>query len=818
MMADYYSGRVNSVVFENTAQDFYVLRLVLDVKDDDTTSTFASTRSVTVRGNVPGMSLKIGSWFGFEAKWERHPKYGDQLVITKAPVVKGKWTSETAVSMLTAHGVGERVCQRLVDHFGDDLVAVLDSGDEVRLHEAPGLTPFTAAHVSSRWGMVRAYFQTLEFLADAQVPKSRISQVWSHFGDEAKTILSQNPWALVEIDGITFPQADEVALRLGLDMNSPLRIRGAVLFACKNRRGMGHMFLSSGDMLDEVRGLVSHANAKDVAKALGYLHKHEALVIDRDTRPGTTAIYEPWSHYMENECARQVLDRLDTADPFAPMPAIPEGLKPGDKLARALDMTTFTPYTESLSRVGTRAEKKWKGDPDDLNGIAQAALDDWSAGSKIVLSKPQLEGALNALTAPVSILTGLPGTGKTTTLMAVVAVLKDAGVPFLLVAPTGIAAKRMSSMTNAPASTIHRAFKAKGWNTGEERESTYVGIIGGPGAQDSSDGSGEEWEYGEEKPHPARVIICDESSMVDQHLMYRLLHCTSPRARLVFVGDAAQLPSVGPGNVLRDLISTGIFPTVALTEIYRQEETSDIVIAAHATHRGEIPECKAGKGSDFVFIETHDEDAILDILIRLVDKLYAKRKNFQVLSPRHAGTLGVTNLNQRLREILNPKQPGLQEMRLGSEVVREDDRVMVIRNNYDKGIFNGDVGKVARLDRKAREVEIKLHGPPVVHVRLSFKDAPRHLRLAYTVTVHKSQGQEYDTIVLPLVKGFGHQLQRNLFYTAITRAKKQVVLIGHREAMVRAVMNNKEDVRNTLFQDRLLRQLEGGSALSKTGT
>ena len=280
----------------------------------------------------------------------------------------------------------------------------------------------------------------------------------------------------------------------------------------------------------------------------------------------------------------------------------------------------------------------------------------------------------------------------------------------------------------------------------------------------------------------------------------------------MFVGDAAQLPSVGPGNVLRDLIKTGLFPTVSLTEIFRQEEKSDIVVAAHATVRGQMPDCNARKDSDFVLIGQGSEEETLAVVSSVVRRLYTQKRNFQVLSPRHAGTLGVTNLNQVLRDIINPRAPGLTEMRLGSEVIREDDRVMVVKNNYSKGIFNGDVGKVVRLDRKAREIEIKLHGPPVVHVRLGFAEAPRFLRLAYAMTIHKSQGQEYDVIVMPFVKGFWHQLQRNLFYTAITRARERVFLVGHRDAVERAVENNREDVRNTLFPERLL-----GAAKSAPG-
>lgn len=808
-MSTYFSGRVHSVVFTDPAKEFYILRMVLDTPDDAIGATFSkkSRKSVAVLGTVPGMTLDIGSWFGFEAKWHTHDKYGRQLKITKAPVIKGQWDPDTAASMLASHGVPESVANRLKDHYGDKMVEALDKYDAEHLQECPGITPFTASHIVERWRLLKSFFKTLEFLNDAGVPKGKVSLVWQTFGEEAEEVLSSNPWRLVEIDGIKFQQADEVALRLGLDMDSPLRLRGAALYSAKTQRGMGHLYLTSADMIGVVQGLVPEAKPKEIGQVLANLHKEELLVIDRTTRPGVTAIYEPWILHTEQEAASLLQERMGTAIIDTEAVPMPEDTE----LDEGLKEMVLKPYTQSLSEVGPTAEAAFEADHTDVISIAKGALHDWSQGSHMALSETQLRGALNALSKPVSILTGLPGTGKTTTLKAVVSVLKDAAVPFLLCAPTGIAAKRLSSVTNAPASTIHRAFSAKGWGSGEERKATYSGVVGESEA-DSSDGSGEQWGYDKNNPHPAQVIVCDEFSMVDQHLMYRLLSCTSDKCRLVFVGDAAQLPSVGPGNVLRDLIHSALFPTVSLTEIFRQGELSDIVAAAHATHRGEVPKYGHGKGSDFLLLPKNDEDEVLEIVTKLAAKLYARRENFQVISPRHAGTLGVTNLNQRLREILNPKAPGLQEMRLGNEVVREDDRVMVVKNNYKHGIFNGDVGKIVRLDRRAKEVEIKLHGPPVLHVRLAFKEAPSHLRLAYAMTVHKSQGQEYDTIVLPLHKTFRHQLQRNLFYTAITRAKQKVFLVGQHEALARSVRNNREDARNTLFRERLLEAFTEGGA------
>ena len=291
--------------------------------------------------------------------------------------------------------------------------------------------------------------------------------------------------------------------------------------------------------------------------------------------------------------------------------------------------------------------------------------------------------------------------------------------------------------------------------------------------------------------------------MVDLHMLHRLLSATSEDCRLLFVGDPYQLPSVGSGDVLRDLVKSKVFPHHHLTEIFRQEGTSGIVAAAHAVHNGHPPE---SDGKDFIFISADDDDQASQTIVEIAKRLYAKRLNFQVLSPRHGGDVGVTALNQRLRLALNPSVAGIGELRLGGAVVREGDRIMVVKNDYQMGVYNGDVGKVSRIDKKAKQIELKIfQGPQIAPrlVRYPFKDASRIVRLAYAQTVHKSQGQEYDVIVLPVLNSFGRQLQRNLFYTAVTRAKEKVFLVGSWRAVGKAVTNNKAQQRNTLLAPRL---------------
>lgn len=789
----YYSGRVHSVVFQNTEATFYILRMVLD-NDSSQIPAVASgsfgtaglvrdieNPTTTIKGYIPGLPINVGTWFGFEARWVNDAKYGKQLAITKAPIIKGGWTADPAEKILVANGVPSRVAAQIRSHFGDDRF-VQALGEAKTLEEVPGIPELTAVFVAQRWESIQAHFRTLDFLSDIGLPKGMVRKVWSTFLDDTVRVLSKDPWAMVQIEGITFEMADEVAKKLGLDLNAPGRLRGAVLFACKGMRSFGHVFMRTGPLFEQVLQMVGPASKEDVAAALATCHKEKLLVLDRETKPGTLAIYEPWMYLLESRSAEMLLLRKTSADP-------------------SKDST----YPKSLVGVGPKTEAVVQ-DKVPLETVVSTAVEEWGSQAKLELTDMQRQGVINALLHPISILTGLPGTGKTTSLKAAVRILQDSRVPFLLCAPTGIAAKNLSAVTGAPASTIHRAFAAKG-SSDDKRDSTYHGIVGESSGNQGDTGEQGFWGYNQNYPYPAHVVIVDEASMVDQHLLYRLLSCTAPTCRLVFVGDHAQLPSVGPGNVLRDLIESGQFPVVKLTEIFRQKEQSDIVHAAHAIHGGRVP--NTDPPSDFTLQHFSDENSALQAILDRAEALYKDREetdkvSFQILSPRHAGTVGVTNLNAHLRELLNPKSPGQREAQLGKDVIREDDRVMVVKNNYERRVFNGDVGKISRVDLVAREVEVKIFGAPPVITRFSFSELPQYIRLAYACTVHKAQGLEYDVIIMPIVDGFRHQLQRNLLYTAVTRAKQKVYLMGTRSALARAVDNAKEDHRDTLLVERLV--------------
>jgi exodeoxyribonuclease V alpha subunit len=734
-MSEYFSGRVSSIVYENS--DFYILRVLLDQPKDQT---------VAVRGGFPTLAIRPGVWLSFEGKWEDHASYGRQIAVTRFPVPPPNWTPDTILSLLSANNVGTTTCSTLRG-LGASLHEALLSGPDALI--STGLDEFTRLHVIARWKSAVAHIKSTAFLYDVGVPQKVIGRVWSVLGDRAEEVLTSDPWSLLKVDGITFQQADEVASRLGLPLDSPLRAKGAAIFALKQARWEGHLYLTPAELSEAVRNLAPGLGGVSGATlASDLVASHDAVVEEVN---GVTAIYDPWLLEIEQFTAKELRNRMGVA----------------------VD--------------------------DELRVRSEIALREWSDTYHVNLTDEQRKAAIHALTEPVSVLTGLPGTGKTTTLRAVVSILKEQGIPFLLCAPTGIAAKRMASVTSASASTVHRAFGAKNPGNSNEREATYVGIVGESQANDNSNGFGERWEYGPENQHPARVVICDESSMLDQHLLYRIVSATS--GRLVFVGDAAQLPSVGPGDVLRGMIASSQFPTISLTEIFRQSDTSGIVIAAHDIHKGVVP---VSDGKDFVLVEATEEDAASAVILKVAQRLYEARANFQVLSPRHAGSAGVTNLNQRLRSLLNPGNSGLTEVRMGTETVREDDRVMVVKNDYNLDVYNGDVGKVSRIDRKAREIEVLLYNEvPARRVRFTFSDATAKLRLAYAQTIHKSQGQEYDIIVVPVLSSFGLQLQRNLFYTAITRAKKKAILVGTYLAFSRAIANDRSDRRNTLFSLRL---------------
>lgn len=752
-------GRVRSISYENTPSSFYIVKMVLD----------GTNQMVSVKGVVPGLSVTIGSWFGFEGTLTHHPQYGDQYQITRAPVLD-TWDDDKAFRALVAHGVSSIFLSKVQEVTGANFMPTLSDLDN--LLQIQGLPQVHAQHIHEQWRFCQAYYQTFDLLNQLNVPPALYTQVWSMFGERTKEVLTTDPWELVAIEGISFPLLDQIATSLRLSLDSPSRVKAVVLHALKSSRDFGHLYTDLPTLTNRILSIVDTLDVSQIGTALAELHKEKKLVVDRKTRVGTTAIYEKTNYTAEAGAATLLRERLKNAA--------------WDK-GQELDY-----YREHLGMALTKSGGK--------GTLAEQVVRQWSKANNLDLTKQQEAGILNALQHPVSIITGLPGTGKTTSLRLLVRILQAAQMPFVLVAPTGIAAKRLHNVTGTLASTIHRAFGSRGKQKDDERKAGYEGVLDdavAPKKQKLSD----EWQYGLDKPHPAKYVIVDESSMVDQALFYRVLTCTSTDCRVVLVGDAAQLPSVGPGNVLRDLIASGLVPVTALKDIFRQGHISDIVVAAHQIHDGQVPDTQA---DDFKLVSHDFEQDVLQEILDTARELEAKGVNYQITSPRHSGLVGVTNLNTQLRELLNPKRDGKAEISMGQSTIRQGDRVMVIKNDYNHGVFNGDLGRIVRIDHTAKEITVDIDGPTTQTVRFDFKTGMALLRLAYCTTVHKCQGQEWDQIVMPIIPAFRHQLQRNLFYTAVTRARKRVKLIGSHGAIAQAVMNDKEADRNTMFVDRLL--------------
>lgn len=762
----YFSGRVVGVIFAQEETSFYILRMALDGDKKKTT---------TVRGNVVGLNVHKGVWFGFEGRWDKHPQYGLQLVLTRAPVMQGEWTGESAFSAMVADGISSIVLAQISRQHGpQNFLDVLSSKE--KLHET--YTPILADDIHARWCALKDQFKSIDFLQSLNLPKYTLKSVWATFGEDTHKVLSEDPWSLVRVKGVTFARADEAARKLGV-VDERKRLEGAIYSASQEGSGFGHLYLTMDDLFGYTHKLLnSDFDEQCFTDILLTYHRSGDLVLDAKTVPNEIVVYSPWCYTLEDESARLLIERASQA---------------------SLQGSSLKTYLKSLGQVGPLTKKAVK--TSDLIEVAATAISEWGTQAKIDLSDQQKQGVLNALTQPISILTGLPGTGKTTSLQAVVHILQDAGVPFLLCAPTGIAAKNLTTRTGALAGTIHRSFGAqfKDGGTSHDKARSYVGVTESQAADMGSEDILGPWKYREDNPYPVDVVVVDEASMLDQHLMYRLMVCTGPKTRFVFVGDGAQLPSVGPGNVLKDLSSSDLFPSTHLDQVYRQEEAGGIVLAAHAIYEGRVPD----DHEDFNFIEVGGDLEAKSIIEELSSHMYARRKNFQVLSPKHKGDVGVTALNESLRRLLNPASPGKSEFKVGRWTVREGDRVMITRNDYDLGVFNGDVGKIHRVDRQAKEVQVKIFGTPPRLVTLKFSFVSRMMSLAYATTVHKSQGLEYDYIILPVVRGFYHQLQRNLYYTGITRARKGVILVGQRGAFERAILNDTEDDRKTLFDKRL---------------
>ncbi|WP_075074028.1 SF1B family DNA helicase RecD2 [Longilinea arvoryzae] len=702
-------------------------------QNDETGYTIARLRQpgqngeITVVGNLLGMN--VGESVNLHGLWTLHPQYGRQFEVRyftiEAPTTLDGIRRYLGSGLI--RGVGSSTAALIVNAFGLESLKVLDETPE-RLRELPGVGKKRAAQILAGWEEQRQIKAIMFFLQSQGVSASLAGKIYKAYGDAAIGIVRANPYQLMtDIYGIGFKTADQIARQTGVPTNSAQRIRAGLLYALDTLSNAGHCFALREQLTAETARLLDLEPALCQAQIQALLDRDE-LVQDGD------ALYLKSLYQAESRVAWQLARLAGT---------------PADRLSNF-------------------ASADWSA--------IDAAMDEYSS---IHLSQEQKNAVRMALMQKVSIITGGPGTGKSTITRNIIELALAARLSVLLAAPTGRAAKRLSETTGLEARTIHRLLE-------------YT-----PAA-------GNQFSRNAQNPLDADLIIVDEMSMVDIALMRHLVDAIGEGTHLVLVGDVDQLPSVGPGNVLRDCIHSGVLPVSRLTTIYRQADDSYIIVNAHHINQGEAPEFSK-KSSDFFLFAEEDPKKAADWVIDLVSERIAKNFGFdanrdiQVLTPMHRGEAGVTELNQRLQATLNPPAARKIELKHGARVFREGDRVMQIHNDYDRQVFNGDIGQLQKIDLVGPTLSVNFDGRLVDYDQTQLDD----LLHAYAISIHKAQGSEFPVVVIPILMQHYMMLQRNLLYTAVTRARKLVVLVGSRNAIATAVNNQRVRQRNTRLTERL---------------
>ena len=728
-------GTIEEVVFRNEENGWTVLVLK------------AGKERVSAVGVMP--EAAVGERARVEGEWTAHPDWGMQLRVSSCEILPpdSRRGMERFLASGYIRGVGPATAKLIMQRFGKDAFDILEN-EPHRLTEIPGIGPKKAAQIAESYAERREMRQAMVFLQTYGLSAQVSAKIFKAYGPQAPDIVRSAPYRLVEdIEGVGFLTADAVARAIGVSPDDPGRIRAGILYAMEEAvLSSGHCFLPYGQLCRAAMGLLkTDAERVDTAARALVL---EGYLIRRDV-DGEDAVYTPRLYEAEGEVAQ---------------------------------------------RLASLAARRLKSVPGAEEAIAR-----YEKKSGVTLSPEQREAVLAASGGGLTVVTGGPGTGKTTCIRCMLEALAGAGKTELC-APTGRAAKRMSEASGREAKTIHRLLEYGG------DEDSFL--------------------RNELDPIDADVLVVDEVSMADLFLVRALLRACKRGVRLVLVGDADQLPPVGAGNVLADLIQSGVAPVIHLTRIYRQEDGSRIVENAHRINGGEMPLCN-GKGSDFFFERCDTAAEAAEAVVRLVSARLPRYLDadpmtaIQTMAPMKKGDVGVWALNRRLQEALNPRREGEDELTRGETTLRRGDRVMQIRNDYQKewtspsgdgaGVFNGDIGFVTGVDKAARTVTVRFDEDREAEYDDSDLD---DLELAYCMSVHKSQGGEFDAIVLPLVSGPPMLMTRNLLYTAVTRAKKLVVLVGRETCVWGMVQNDHVTRRYSALAGRLrmLAELQAGQA------
>lgn len=742
-MSETVTGYIDHVIFRNEDNGYTVM--VLKGMEEE--------RELTCVGTFPAITQ--GAAIEASGNYTTHPVYGKQFQIASyvEKMPEDALAMERYLGSGAIKGIGAALAARIVRRFGDDTMRIVEEEPE-RLAEIKGISEKKAMEIAEQMTEKADMRRAMIFLQKYGISLNLGAKIYQKYGQTVYGVLQENPYRLAEdISGVGFRIADEIASRIGIHTDSDYRIRSGMLYTLLQASGEGHIYLPKEELFSRASGLLGVDSS--------YMEKHLMdMVVDRklilkETEDGAV-VYPTQYYYLELNSARMLCE-LNI-------------LCPEDE--------------EMMEKRINRIEKETGTRLDEMQKQAVAA----------------------AASHGLFILTGGPGTGKTTTINAIIRYFEEEGAELRLAAPTGRAAKRMTEATGYEAQTIHRLLELNGMPE-EEQEGRAV-----------------HFDRNSENPLEADVIIIDEMSMVDIALMHSLLLAVTAGTRLILVGDENQLPSVGPGNVLRDIIRSGCFPVVELKKIFRQASESDIVVNAHKINRGEQVTIN-NKSRDFFFLKRYDADIIIRVVIALIQEklpryVDAKPYEIQVLTPMRKGLLGVERLNQILQRYLNPPDEKKKEKEIGQRLFREGDKVMQVKNNYqleweilgrykipvDKGVgvFNGDTGIMTEINEFAETATVEFEDGR--QAEYSFKQL-EELELAYAVTIHKSQGSEYPAVILPILSGPRMLMNRNLLYTAVTRARKCVTVVGSETTFAEMIRNEKQQQRYSSL-DRRIRELD----------
>ena len=713
---------VERITYQNPDNGYTVLKCAVKNYQD----------LVTVVGSL--LDVNVGSVLLIDGNWKMDSRYGRQFQAktweeTMPATVFG---IEKYLGSGLIKGVGPKYAKRIVQKFGTDTIAVIET-DVFRLREVDGIGEKRIRKIAESWEQQKEIKNVMLFLQDHGVSTSFAAKIYKQYGNESVDKVRENPFRLADdIWGIGFKTADGIAQKLGFGKEAFVRLRSGIMYTLSNLADQGHVYATKEQLIKTAAELLE-AEESCVVMTLDQMLADHDLILEK-----TEAIYLPPFYYAETGVAGK-LKRL-LAAPAA------------DRLWTALETAKQKTGNPDLSIDVQKIQEKVHMEYDEV----------------------QADAIRKAAVSKVMVLTGGPGTGKTTTTQGIIAAYRAFGLRILLAAPTGRAAKRMTEATGLEAKTIHRLLECQ---------------------------PPEGYLKNEENLLEGDVLIVDECSMIDIVLMNALLKAIPQGMRLILVGDIDQLPSVGAGNVLRDIIDSEVVTVIRLTRIFRQAQSSRIVMNAHRINEGGMPDISNGKDTDFFFVQKEDPQEAADEVVRLMKNKLPRYyqmppSQIQVLTPMQKGIVGATNLNTILQEALNPQGEGL---RRGGFAFRVNDKVMQIRNNYDKEVFNGDIGMIDAVDMAARNLKVNFDGR-IVEYDVTELD---ELTLAYATTIHKAQGSEYPIVVMPVLMNHFVMLQRNLIYTGITRAKKILVLVGTRKALAYAVRNVTVTKRNTLLKERL---------------